>query len=180
MVPESRELLDKPDVATHCPATGKRLRLKDLFPVKFTRVQDDGGDKPVCAASALHMPHRPETRRCAPCGGGGGAAAASGHHRLLRKCWAPHIQAGQRKLLAEWGTTGADECTARRGLRTVQQHHLNHVDRPLHISCSRDRHKPVARQRPTRLLVHAVHLQKSSRTRSTQKKSSENIGMPTR
>lgn len=35
--PESRALLDKPDVNTYCPATGKKLRLKDLIPVKFTK-----------------------------------------------------------------------------------------------------------------------------------------------
>ena len=64
MVPEARELLDKPDVGTYCPATGKKLRLKDLIPVKFTRVQDDGGKKPVpppraCSATA-------QTPRAAP------------------------------------------------------------------------------------------------------------------
>lgn len=47
MVPESRVLLDKPDVSTICPASGKKLRLKDLIPVKFTRIQDDGSKKPV-------------------------------------------------------------------------------------------------------------------------------------
>lgn len=36
--PESRQLLDKPDVNTYCPATGKKLRLKDLVPVKLTAV----------------------------------------------------------------------------------------------------------------------------------------------
>lgn len=30
--------MEKPDNATHCPATGKKLRLKDLIPVKFSRV----------------------------------------------------------------------------------------------------------------------------------------------
>ena len=33
-------MLDKPDMATFCPATGKKLRLKDLTPVKFTRVRE--------------------------------------------------------------------------------------------------------------------------------------------
>lgn len=31
--------MDKPDVNTYCPATGKKLRLKDLIPVKFTKVR---------------------------------------------------------------------------------------------------------------------------------------------
>ena len=32
--------MDKPDTATYCPATGKKLKLKDLVPVKFTRVRE--------------------------------------------------------------------------------------------------------------------------------------------
>lgn len=42
--PESRQLVDKPDVNTYCPATGKKLRLKDLIPVKFTKVKDGSGE----------------------------------------------------------------------------------------------------------------------------------------
>ncbi len=33
LAPESKAMVDKPDAATHCPATGKKLRLKDLTPV---------------------------------------------------------------------------------------------------------------------------------------------------
>lgn len=54
MVPEARDLLDKPDVNTYCPATGKKLRLKDLVSVKFTRLQDEGGAKPVSCVSSCH------------------------------------------------------------------------------------------------------------------------------
>ena len=35
--PESAARLDRPDMATVCPASGKRLRLKDLTPVRFLR-----------------------------------------------------------------------------------------------------------------------------------------------
>lgn len=35
--PEARALLDKPDMSTYCPASGKKLTLKQLLPVKFTR-----------------------------------------------------------------------------------------------------------------------------------------------
>jgi nitric oxide synthase-interacting protein len=34
LAPESKALVDKPDAATICPATGKKLRLKDLTPVQ--------------------------------------------------------------------------------------------------------------------------------------------------
>jgi len=39
--PEANHLVEKPDMNTYCPASGKRLRLKDLIPVRFTRVPDD-------------------------------------------------------------------------------------------------------------------------------------------
>ena len=38
LAPESKLILDKPDMNTYCPATGKKLRLKDLIPVKLTKV----------------------------------------------------------------------------------------------------------------------------------------------
>ena len=37
LAPESKAMVDKPDAATHCPATGKKLRLKDLTPVSCLR-----------------------------------------------------------------------------------------------------------------------------------------------
>jgi nitric oxide synthase-interacting protein len=40
--PEAAALLDKPDAATTCPATGKKLKLRDLVDVKFTRVPGGG------------------------------------------------------------------------------------------------------------------------------------------
>ena len=40
--PEARNLLDKPDTHTYCPATGKKLSLKDLIPVKFQKAREDG------------------------------------------------------------------------------------------------------------------------------------------
>lgn len=39
--PEAAHLLDKPDMTTYCPASGKKLRLKDLIPVRFTRCAED-------------------------------------------------------------------------------------------------------------------------------------------
>lgn len=47
LAPESKVMLDKPDLATYCPATGKKLRLKDLTPVKLTRVRE-GEDGRYC------------------------------------------------------------------------------------------------------------------------------------
>ena len=35
LAPESKAMVDKPDAATYCPATGKKLRLKDLTPVSL-------------------------------------------------------------------------------------------------------------------------------------------------
>ena len=41
---EARQVLDKPDQNTYCPASGKKLRLKDLIAVKFTKVpEEDSG-----------------------------------------------------------------------------------------------------------------------------------------
>ncbi|DBA91104.1 TPA: hypothetical protein ACH3X1_016068 [Trebouxia sp. C0004] len=41
---EARQILAKPDEHTYCPASGKKLRLKDLIPVRFTRVpEEDSG-----------------------------------------------------------------------------------------------------------------------------------------
>ena len=39
--PEAAHLLDKPDMTIYCPASGKKLRLKDLIPVRFTRCAED-------------------------------------------------------------------------------------------------------------------------------------------
>ena len=42
--PDARQVLAKPDASTYCPASGKKLRLKDLIAVKFTRTpEDDSG-----------------------------------------------------------------------------------------------------------------------------------------
>ena len=42
--PDARQVLDKPDASTYCPASGKKLRLKDLIAVKFTRTpEEDSG-----------------------------------------------------------------------------------------------------------------------------------------
>ncbi|EFN55862.1 hypothetical protein CHLNCDRAFT_145441 [Chlorella variabilis] len=41
-VGESKVVLDKPDMSTLCPATGDKLKLKDLFSVRFTPVPDGG------------------------------------------------------------------------------------------------------------------------------------------
>ena len=35
--PEAKALLEKPDMATVCPASGKKLTLKQLVAIKFTR-----------------------------------------------------------------------------------------------------------------------------------------------
>jgi hypothetical protein len=37
--PEAKDLMAKPDTATYCPASGKKLRLKDCVAVKFTQVR---------------------------------------------------------------------------------------------------------------------------------------------
>lgn len=38
--PQTKDLMDKPDSATYCPASGKKLRLKDCVAVKFTSVRE--------------------------------------------------------------------------------------------------------------------------------------------
>ncbi len=38
--PEARQALEKPSSDTLCPATGKKLKLKDLITVNFTRVPE--------------------------------------------------------------------------------------------------------------------------------------------
>lgn len=40
--PEVKAMLEKPDMATYCPASGKKLSLKQLIPLKFTPVPDGG------------------------------------------------------------------------------------------------------------------------------------------
>lgn len=40
MTPSAKAKVDKPDQHTLCPATGKKLRLKDLIPVRFTPVPE--------------------------------------------------------------------------------------------------------------------------------------------
>lgn len=114
MVPESRELLDKPDVATHCPATGKRLRLKDLIPVKFTRLQYDGGDKPVRCAPPQHRSRHIDQNHA----GVHRAAAVTQRLSIIGSCAnaGPHTnKLRHRNLLAQWETPGTDVCTAKRG-----------------------------------------------------------------
>ena len=39
--PEAQRLLEKPDMNTYCPASGKKLRLKDLIPIRFARCAED-------------------------------------------------------------------------------------------------------------------------------------------
>lgn len=42
--PDARQVLAKPDTSTYCPASGKKLRLKDLVAVKFARTpEEDSG-----------------------------------------------------------------------------------------------------------------------------------------
>lgn len=41
MTPQAESRVEKPDTDTYCPATGNKLRLKDLIPVKFTKVPTD-------------------------------------------------------------------------------------------------------------------------------------------
>lgn len=42
--PDARQVLAKPDASTYCPASGKKLRLKDLISVKFARTpEEDSG-----------------------------------------------------------------------------------------------------------------------------------------
>ena len=43
--PEAKQKHSKPSTDTICPATGKRLRLKDLIPVKFTPIPDADREK---------------------------------------------------------------------------------------------------------------------------------------
>ena len=44
LAPEAGEALEKPSSETRCPATGQKLRLKDLLPVVFTPAPESDGD----------------------------------------------------------------------------------------------------------------------------------------
>lgn len=44
--PESKALVEQPDLQTRCPASGRPLRFKDLIAVHFTKpLLDEQGDK---------------------------------------------------------------------------------------------------------------------------------------
>merc|ERR1719199_2059937 len=54
----------KPDMVTKCPMTGKKLRMKDLFPVKLVVADEEaytkGGDKGMycCSLSKKEISHQ--------------------------------------------------------------------------------------------------------------------------
>jgi hypothetical protein len=75
--PESRQLLDKPDVNTYCPATGKKLRLKDLVPVKLTAVGHLSSRLVVCDYD--HRSCAPMTILDSPCSTSLPLNPSSGH-----------------------------------------------------------------------------------------------------
>jgi len=43
LTPEAKQTVEKPDMVVRCVVTNEPLRLKQLFPVKFTSMSDDGG-----------------------------------------------------------------------------------------------------------------------------------------
>ena len=57
--PEAAETLEKPSGETRCPATGQKLRLKDLLPVRFTPAPDSEGDGrymcPLCKETLTNV-----------------------------------------------------------------------------------------------------------------------------
>ena len=74
---EARQILDKPDEHTYCPASGKKLRLKDLISVRFTRVpEEDSGvymdpvtkDTFTNASSMVVLKPTGKFTRCMPLG----------------------------------------------------------------------------------------------------------------
>ncbi|GAX79246.1 hypothetical protein CEUSTIGMA_g6686.t1 [Chlamydomonas eustigma] len=41
LAPSAKMTVEKPDTDTYCPASGKKLKMKELIPVKFTRVPEE-------------------------------------------------------------------------------------------------------------------------------------------
>lgn len=85
--PEAASKVVKPSSDALCPATGKKLRLKDLVPVRFTRVPGDepadGGRFmcPTCKEVRSRARLRPRVGGCVdePC------SSADVHQRLARR-----------------------------------------------------------------------------------------------
>ena len=61
LTPQARTTLKKPDTTVRCPITAKPLRLKQLTPVKFTRL-DESKDLRGQVAKERCAPPRPPTR----------------------------------------------------------------------------------------------------------------------
>ena len=81
--PESAAMLDKPDMNTFCPASGKKLRLKDLTPVRFMRSPED---QPGFARDPISRDTLSNTDRLVvlrPTGGGRSLLA----HAMLQSGW---------------------------------------------------------------------------------------------
>jgi hypothetical protein len=78
MTPEAKAARpEKPDPNVYCPTSGKRLRIKDLIPVKFTPIDatkcGGGCQPPPCILRTA-----PQCSRVLPCQATGGRPAGQG------------------------------------------------------------------------------------------------------
>lgn len=54
--PEAKEAsLQKPDKTIYCPVSGSPLKMKDLIPVKFTKVNDPDDKRSLIVKQARYM-----------------------------------------------------------------------------------------------------------------------------
>lgn len=77
---ESKDLMQKPDSSTYCPASGKKLRLKDCVAVKFTRVREGEGGMYMDPVTLETLTNASKLVVIVPTGvrGGGGGGGGQG------------------------------------------------------------------------------------------------------
>lgn len=84
---ESKDLMQKPDSATYCPASGKKLRLKDCVAVKFTRVREGESGLYMDPVTLETFTNASKLVVIAPTGEQGTSAARHTHCRgLMGRC----------------------------------------------------------------------------------------------
>jgi hypothetical protein len=83
---ESKDLMQKPDSSTYCPASGKKLRLKDCVAVKFTRVREGEGGMYMDPVTLETFTNASKLVVIVPTGRTGGGRVAGGVKRLGGLC----------------------------------------------------------------------------------------------
>lgn len=81
---ESKDLMQKPDSSTYCPASGKKLRLKDCVAVKFTRVREGEGGMYMDPVTLETLTNASKLVVIVPTGVRGGGGGGGGKARAER------------------------------------------------------------------------------------------------